>query len=90
LKRNSGFGALVSSSGPTSTFVTLSGNVFLSNLGGSGIHGSGLVNVAVSANTTLDILVACNGGTLLYTFQNNPTIVPFATTGCAYGTYSLK
>ena len=90
VKRNSGFGALVSSSDPTSVFVTLSGNVFLTNLGGSGIHGLGPVNIAISANTAIDILVNCNGGALLYTFQNNATITPFATTGCAYGNYSLK
>ena len=70
LKRNSGYGVLLSSALAPSTFVTVAGNILVANLAG-GIRATGTgARLELSANTTLDA-IGCANNAAVVTLGNN-------------------
>ena len=80
VKRNSGYGALVSTPLPMHSFVTLSENVFVTNLTADISATGGGANIIISANTLGAVL--CDNGSVVNTPSNNVTTGIFNSTGC--------
>ena len=94
LKRNSGFGVLVSSGLAASKYVVLAGNVLVANLGGAiSATGTGAA-ILLSANTvsvdsTGTDKVGCANSAFLGTYQNNAILPLSIAAGCSGYAFSL-
>ena len=88
LKRNSGYGVLVSTTLPRTDDVTVAGNVLVANsAGGISATGAG-ASVIVSANTAYDSIVCANNATLA-AYGNNASRSILSSSGCIVASFGL-
>jgi len=81
LKRNSGYGVLLSSALAPSYFVTLAGNVLVANIAG-GVRATGTgARMELSANTTLDE-IRCANNAAVRTLGNNASGAIASSSSC--------